>query len=199
MKILFFVLFQIAAMITLHAFAQGVTGEWYGVGKVKKAGDHNSYLSEMILKQKGNKVTGELNYFYRSEEIKTKVTGRYDARYRVLELDPQPLLNFLAKDKNGADCPMEGSFTFKIIDGEAVLVGQFNPTYNYRVVCPAIDVRFTKLLPTASKPAPEKEASDDTQPASNKKDIIAEPVTINKSDSIMKLVRAARAPLQHKT
>jgi len=199
LKTLFFVLLQIAAMITLDATAQGISGEWYGVGKVKKAGDHNSYLSEMILKQKGNRVTGELNYFYRSEEIKTKITGKYDPRYRVLELDPQPLLNFLAKDKNGADCPMEGSFTFKMVAGEAVLVGQFNPTYSYRVVCPAIDVRFTKSVPTATKSTPEKEDAEDTQLSSDKKRTVTEPVIISKSDSLKKLVRAARAPLQHKT
>jgi hypothetical protein len=67
------------------------------------------------------------------------------------------------------------------------------------VVCPAIDVRFTKSIPAASKPTPEKEEAEDNQPESNKKRIVPEPVTINKSDSIKKLVRAARAPLQHKT
>jgi hypothetical protein len=200
LKILFFVLLLLTIIFNSTVYSQGVGGEWYGVGKVKKAGDHNSYLSEMVLKQKGNKVTGELNYFYRSSEIKTKVTGRYDASYKVLELDPQPMLNFLALDKNGADCPMEGSFTLKIINGEATLVGQFNPTYNYRVTCPAIDVKFTKSLPTASKtPKDTTDVADNKPFVANKKITDARPVTISRSDSVKKAIQALRPAVAHKT
>jgi hypothetical protein len=199
LKILFFVLSLVAIIPNISVSAQGVGGEWYGVGKVKKAGDHNSYLSEMVLKQKGNRVTGELNYFYRSDEIKTKITGKYDAKYKVLELDPQPMLSFLAKDRNGADCPMEGSFTLKIIDGEPTLLGQFNPTYDYRVTCPAIDVKFTKSRPEIAKTAAKKPAADtvniaDNKLIPNKKVANVTPVTTNKSDSARKSLSNIKSP-----
>jgi hypothetical protein len=183
-------------VLTLFASAtsaQNVTGEWYGVGKVKKPGEHNSYLSEMVLKQKGTKVTGELNYFYRSAEIKTKVSGRYDARFKVLELDPKPMLNFMAKNENGADCPMEGSFTLKTIKGQKILVGQFNPTYEYRRTCAAIDVRFTK-----SRPAPDSvvdETYDEevvSTPATKK------PVTAN-ADTTKKALVTSKTATASKT
>lgn len=153
----------------------------------------------MVLKQKGNKVTGQLNYFYRSAEIKVKVSGTYDSRYRVLELTPQPMLNFLAKNANGADCPMEGSFTLKTINGQKVLVGQFNPTYNYRVTCPAIDVRFTKFVPSADKPTPQLEDLDDstaTAKLTSKSlpDVTMRPGVISKSDSIKKSIGSISAP-----
>ncbi len=169
--------------------AQNVSGKWYGVGKVKKAGDHNSYLSEMILKQKGNRVTGEYNYFYRSAEIKTKVTGRYNPKYKVLELDPQPMLNFLAKNSNGADCPMEGSFTLKITKGTSTLTGQFNPTPQYSITCPAIDVKFTKSVPKADSKIKDNEDEDTTTaPAEIKK-----PIAVNKIDTIKKAVSIDKA------
>lgn len=203
MKTTFLILFLVAIFCTSSTFAQNVTGEWYGVGKVKKAGDHNSYLSEMVLKQKGNKVTGQLNYFYRSAEIKVKVSGKFDPRYRVLELYPQPLLNFLAKNANGADCPMEGSFTLKTIKGQKVLVGQFNPIYDYRVMCPAIDVTFTKFVPTIDKPTPDPIDDEDTTATTNvistrRSDSLQRPAIVSNADTTKKAIGVANSPVLNK-
>jgi hypothetical protein len=200
LKTSFLTLLLVSIFFISSISAQTVTGEWYGVGKVKKAGDHNSYLSEMVLKQKGNKVTGELNYFYRSAEIKVKVNGTYNSRYRVLELTPQPMLNFLAKNANGADCPMEGSFTLKTIDGQKVLVGQFNPTYNYRVTCPAIDVRFTRFVPTDDNPTPKLEdVGDSTATAKlttrSLPDVTLRPAVISKADTAKKPFEKVNSPV----
>lgn len=195
MKILSFVLFLLTVFLGSAAFAQNVGGEWYGVGKVKKPGEHNNYLSELILKQKGNKVTGEFNYYYRSSEIKIKVSGRYDPRYRVLELNPQPMINFLAKDANGADCPMEGSFTLKIIKGVATLTGQFNPTYDYRIICPAIDVKFTKSVPKASDPVPVTANDEDTTLTVGE---IKKPSAVIKTDTTKKPFTAGKPIVSNK-
>lgn len=191
-------------------FAQGVTGEWYGVGKVKKAGDHNSYLSEMVLKQKGRKVTGQISYFFRSAEIKTKVTGTYDPSYKVLELNARPMLNYQAKNANGADCPMEGSFTLKITKSKATLTGQFNPVYAYRITCPAIDIKFTKSVPGKTKEPAEieedkaivnVEAAAANTVAENNADPIKQPkyvapaVIAARPDSTRKAAAPATAPV----
>lgn len=204
--------------------AQSVTGDWYGVGQVKKAGAHNSYLSEMILRQKGKKVTGELNYYYRSSEIKTKITGTYNPRFRVLELNARPMLNFLAKNENGAECPMEGSFTLKITNSQTTLTGQFNPTYEYRIICPAIDIKFVKTKRASSKSTDEAVGNDEedttslervTIPAAGIAEPIKRPVSIAKSaetnngtnikpkvtnrpDSVNKPVVIVRPPIIHK-
>lgn len=185
MKISIFALFVLLASFISPALAQNVAGEWYGVGKVKKAGDHNSYLSEMILKQKGNRVTGSFNYFYRSAEIKTKVTGKYDARFKVLELNARPILNYLAKNANGADCPMEGSFTLKVTKDGATLMGQFNPIYEYRITCPAIDVKFTKSVPKAAEKTPIEPDDEDTADISVE---TKKPIAIAKTDTVGKTV-----------
>jgi hypothetical protein len=194
LRISSFLAFAASVFFSSVALSQNVTGEWYGVGKVKKAGDHNSYLSEMILKQKGNQVTGSFNYFYRSVEIKTKITGTYNPKYKVLELNARPILNFLAKNQNGADCPMEGSFTLKIIKGKKTLEGQFNPTYDYRITCPAIDVKFTKSVPPKDE-LPEREELE-TSVVPNEPDSVKKPVVTAKSNiSIRQLTEQERAEL----
>ncbi len=139
------VLFLFVSITGIHA--QSVTGEWFGIGNVNRAGENNSYLYELTLKQTGNKVTGELVYYLRNLTTTIKVAGTFDAKKRLLELKPRPILNFLAKDVNGADCPMEGSFTLRTSRVESILIGQFNPTYEYRNTCPAVNIKFRKEVP----------------------------------------------------
>ena len=151
------------------SLGQTVSGEWYGVGHVKKSGHHNSYLYEMVLKQKGNKVTGELNYYFRKVEIKTKISGTFIPKYQLIELNARPILNFIAKNENGADCPMEGSFTLSIIKNIPTLTGQFNPTYEYRITCPAIDIKFVKRDPKKSSPPVIPEPEEDNNRVATRK------------------------------
>ena len=135
--------------------AQSVTGEWFGVGTVNWAGEHNSYLYELTLKQTGDKVTGELVYYFRNVVTKTKVTGIFYSKTRTLELNARPILNYQAKDQNGADCPMEGSFTLRTSRVESSLTGQFNPTYSYRFTCPAVNIKFKKEQPGQENEKPK--------------------------------------------
>ena len=124
--------------------AQSVRGLWYGIGHVSKFGDNNAYLSELKLKQTGKKVTGEFNYFFRQVEIKTKISGTYDSKTRTLFLNTSPVLNFQAKNENGADCPMKGLFKLTASRVETTLAGQFIATKRYKLTCPDITIRFVK-------------------------------------------------------
>src|SRR3954466_12112811 len=124
--------------------AQSVNGLWYGVGRVSKFGDNNTYLSELKLKQSGKKVTGDFNYFFRRNEIKTKISGTYDSKTRTLFLNTNPILNFQAKDPNGADCPMKGVFRLTASRVETTLSGDFTATSTYKLTCPDIAVKFVK-------------------------------------------------------
>jgi len=184
-------------VFSIAASAQTITGEWYGVGKVKKPGDHNSYLSEMILKRKGRKVTGQFNYFFRSVEIKTKISGTFDPSYQVLELNARPILNYQAKNANGADCPMEGSFTLRVTKTGSTLSGQFNPIYEYRVTCPAIDIKFTKSDPKKDKkPVEDQEEELDTtsvKPVNPRP--VSPAVVTSKADSIRRSGTTSKIPV----
>jgi hypothetical protein len=160
LKTSLFLLVTFCFLFHLAGLSQNVSGEWYGVGSVVKVGSHNSYLSELIIKQKGNKVTGEFNYFFRSDAIKTKVTGTYNPQTRELLLNAQPVLAYKAKNQNGADCPMEGSFTLRISRVETSLTGQFNPIFSYRFTCPAINVKLVKQKPGEKIPPPPPETPE---------------------------------------
>ena len=143
-KIFLFFLLIVNFFFVSLVSAQKVTGVWYGVGHVSKFGDNNAYLSELKLKQNGQKITGEFNYFFRRNEIKTKISGTYDSKSRTLFLNTNPILNFQAKDPNGADCPMKGVFRLTASRVETTLSGDFTATSTYKLTCPDIAVKFVK-------------------------------------------------------
>lgn len=152
-----FFLLLVFTSFTAALYAQeeiNVSGSWYGIGYVEMSGDHNSYLSELKLTQKGKKVTGEFNYFYRSDEVKTTITGKFDPESRTLILNAAPILNFQAKNSSGADCPMEGEFVLVVAKMETTLSGEFKPTSEYRLTCPAISIKFKKAVPIPPPPPP---------------------------------------------
>lgn len=141
--------------------AQSVTGLWYGAGQVSKFGDNNTYLSELKLKQTGKKVTGEYNYFFGRVEIKTKISGTYDSKTRTLFLNTNPILNFQAKNENGADCPMKGLFKLTVSRVESTLSGEFTATANYKITCPDINIKFVKGTNEPFMPVPSDTAEEE--------------------------------------
>lgn len=158
MKVLTLLLLAPCLFFVSLLSAQSVKGEWYGVGTVSKFGENNNYLSELKIRQTGKKVTGEFNYFFRSSEIKTKISGTYDAKTRTLFLNTNPVLNFQAKNQNGADCPMKGVFTLTVSRAQTTLSGEFSATSDYRITCPDISVKFVKGTNTPFTPVPSDTA-----------------------------------------
>jgi hypothetical protein len=156
-------------MISFSAMSQTISGNWYGVGSVGKDGNYSQYLSELVLKRTGNKVTGEFNYYFKSTFIPAKVTGTYNSKTRVLELKLIPVLNFKAVNRNGADCPMKGYFVVMVSKVGTTLSGVFETTDHYKYTCPQIAVKFTKEDPQAEKErlaaTPPIQEEDDEEPA----------------------------------
>ena len=197
-----FFLLLLSFLLTAACFAQQISGYWYGVGSVKKPGSHNSYLSELIIKQRGNKITGEYNYFFRSSIIKSKITGTYNPSTRELLLNAIPIIAFKSKDQNGADCMMEGSFTLRVSRVETALLGQFNPINAYKFTCPAINVKFVKGSPEDKislkapvQPPAEPEVAVATPPTEVNKPVVIDttkPIAIDPAKALVeKLVERA--------
>ncbi|MEJ7677725.1 MAG: hypothetical protein WKG06_07630 [Segetibacter sp.] len=59
-------------------------------------------------------------------------------------MNTNPVLNFQAKNENGADCPMKGLFKLTVSRVESTLSGQFIATANYQITCPDINIKFVK-------------------------------------------------------
>lgn len=142
-------------IMAFQSNAQTVTGHWYGIGKVAVPGEHSSYLSELIIKQKGNIVTGELQYYFRDSLFKVKVSGNFNTRTRQLVFKPIPFIYYLSTNtKTGIDCILTGNFTLLVNRTESVLTGAFESDAAHRYTSPAIQYRFKHSTDTiASKPA----------------------------------------------
>ncbi len=151
------------------SLAQQVNGHWYGVGKVAVPGEHSAYLAELILKQKGKIVSGELQYYFRDSLFKLSVNGLFNSSNRQLSLKPLPFIYYLSKStKNGIDCMLTGNFTLIINRTESILNGSFESDADHRYTTPAIQFRFrysTDTIPAQidfSVQTEEKESTIDT-------------------------------------
>ncbi len=139
------------SIISLQSIAQSVTGHWYGVGKVAVPGEHSSYLSELIIQQKGAVVTGELQYYFRDSLFKVKVNGSYNNNTRKLSLNPVPFIYYLSTNtKTGIDCMLSGNFTLLVNRTESILTGAFESDDAHRYTTPDIQFRFKYSTDTAS-------------------------------------------------
>ena len=124
--------------------AQNITGEYYGIGNVTKDGNYSQYLTELILIQKGNTVTGEFNYYFKSSHITSRVKGVFEANTRLLKLQLVPVLNYKAVNNLGADCPMQGYFLLRLSNVETTLSGEFEAVDAYKYTCPSIFIKLKK-------------------------------------------------------
>ena len=116
----------IIALITAHAnFAQSVTGSWYGRADVLMEGSHNNYLTELILKQKGDEVEGIFGYYFKDTYQSFFIRGTYDKLAREVHIKNIPLLYYRSTSKNGIECPMNFLGTLIVSQVKSTLNGFF--------------------------------------------------------------------------
>lgn len=140
----FVVFFLILSVIGIQTDAQSVTGHWYGIGKVAVPGEHSTYLSELIIRQKGSIVTGELQYYFRDSLFTVKLKGSFNNNTRKLIFKPIPFIYYLSTNtKKGIDCMMTGNFTLLVNRTKSVLTGAFESDAAHRYTSPDIQFRFS--------------------------------------------------------
>ncbi|HWB25151.1 MAG TPA: hypothetical protein VG738_06710 [Chitinophagaceae bacterium] len=129
------------------ASAQNVSGKWYGIGFVEVDQATNNYLCELLLKQEGNTVTGEFNYYFRNGYFSNKIKGTFtlDSRYLYLSLLPV-MYNRTVNTLTGVDCPMHGEFSLKVARVGSTLSGNFISDDLHKYTCAPLKVNFKKLL-----------------------------------------------------
>lgn len=169
-----------------QAVAQQVSGHWFGVGKVMVTGEHNAYLSELILKQKGKNVSGELQYYFRDSLFKVPVSGTYTGATRQLNLKPIPFIYYLSgSTKNGIDCFLAGKFTLIVNRTESILNGAFESDAAHRYTSPSIQFRFRYSTDTATirkldivldEPEAKETDSISTEVLTKKDTVITKPI-----------------------
>jgi hypothetical protein len=136
----------VSMFFSQHLFAQDLKGKWYGVATVEGQPDANNYLCEFLFEQKGSKVTGYFNYFFRNGYFTNKVQGTYNSKTRKLHITTFPILFYKTVNVGtGVDCFVLGDFTFMVSRAESSLNGQFY-SEKYPYTCPPINIKFRKML-----------------------------------------------------
>jgi len=147
MKICYpYLLLVIFTILYCTANAQELKGKWYGVASVEGQPGANNYLCEFLFEQKGNKVTGYFNYFFRNGYFTNKIQGTYDNKTRRLRINTFPILFYKTVNVGtGVDCMVMGDFTFLVSRAESSLTGQlYSEKHPY--TCPPINTKFRKML-----------------------------------------------------
>ena len=122
---------------------QTVTGSWYGKADVVAGRNTNNYLSELILKQKGDEVEGIFGYYFRDGYQSFFVRGKYDKATRRVRIPHMPVTYNRATSIDGASCEMEFTGVFKASKVESSLDGSFIANPKYKYTCPELRISYS--------------------------------------------------------
>lgn len=136
-------LFTIAiAIFGSSALAQTATGSWYGKADVMMQGNNSNYLTELIIKQKGNTVEGIFGYYFKDSYQSFFVRGTYDLKTRQVEIRNLPILFYASSTRNGIECPMHFQGTLMVSQVSSSLKGNFYTDSKYKYTCPELRVSY---------------------------------------------------------
>lgn len=123
--------------------AQTVSGSWYGHADVDIAGVHNNYLTELVIKQKGNRVEGIFGYYFRDKYQSFFIHGRYDPKTREITILNVPVTFYgSVSTLYSVDCNTH--FRGLLIHSRAgsTVKGALYADPKYKYTCPNIKVNY---------------------------------------------------------
>lgn len=142
MRLIFVVVFF---LINSYISAQNnIAGSWYGKAETLLDGNHNSYLTELVIRQKGNRVEGILGYYFRNGYRSIYVHGRYNIKTREFIIKDVPLTYFRAASVDGVDCKMDLYGKLRVSKIKSDIDARLISTSFYRYTCPELSVTFTR-------------------------------------------------------
>lgn len=137
-------------LISFSGLGQSVRGHWFGIGMISTTGDYNSYLSELVLQQKGNKIWGDLNYYFKDSLLTVPVKGIYQPGTHRLHIDPFPMIYFRSPNAtNSIDCILSGDFMLIASKSATLLNGSLRADDQHKYTVPTINYRLTRSDDTA--------------------------------------------------
>jgi hypothetical protein len=125
--------------------AQNVlTGSWYGKADVDMAGVYNNYLTELIIKQKGNEVEGIFGYYFKDIYQSFFIHGTYNARRREIRIRNVPVIYFGTNSTvNSIECNTDFVGTLFMSAVKKGINGHFYHDEKYKYTCPDLRVTYT--------------------------------------------------------
>lgn len=133
---LFFILFS----TVVNVYSQTVTGSWYGKADVNAGAGTNNYLTELVLRQKGDEVEGIFGYYFKDSYQSFFIRGTYDRQSREVHIKNIPVLHNQANTRNGIECPMNFLGILMVAQAGSTLNGYFYSDDKYKYTCPELRV-----------------------------------------------------------
>jgi hypothetical protein len=124
--------------------AQSVNGSWYGRADVMVSGATSNYLTEFILKQKGDEVEGLFGYYFKDVYQSFFVRGTYNKASRQLSIKNLPMLFYASTSRSGIECPMHFQGTLMVSRVNSSLTGRFYTDQKYQYTCPEMTTNMTR-------------------------------------------------------
>src|SRR5262245_42973538 len=132
-------------LISSHfANSQSLSGSWFGKADVLVEGTYNNYLTELVVKQKGNEIEGVFGYYFKDSYQSFFVRGTYDQTTREVNIKNLPMLFYRSRStQNGAECMMHFNGQLRISQVKATMNGSFYTSDKYKYTCPEMRANFT--------------------------------------------------------
>jgi hypothetical protein len=137
--------FILLILLPFSSIAQSVNGSWYGKAEIILEGNHNNYLTELILKQRGSDVEGIMGYYFKNQYQSYFIRGKYNAKTRLLYIESVPIVYFRSNEaKPTVNCAMDFEATLTVSKIKSNLKGFFLRQDKYKYTCPDLNLLFTK-------------------------------------------------------
>ena len=130
-------------------FSQSISGSWYGKADVVVQGMYNNYLTELVLKQRGDEVEGVFGYYFKDAYQSFFVRGTYNKETRAVRIKGLPMLFYRSNSTmNGAECMMDFEGTLRVSQVKSSMNGSFVTIDKYKYTCPEMRASFTMDVAT---------------------------------------------------
>jgi hypothetical protein len=130
-------------LASVNVKAQTIKGAWYGRADVITSGAASNYLTEFVLKQKGNDVEGIFGYYFKDTYQSFFIRGTYDPKTRLVRIDNIPMLFYGSPTRTGIECPMHFEGKLMVSKVNSTLRGSFYTDAKYKYTCPELRVNMT--------------------------------------------------------
>jgi hypothetical protein len=124
--------------------AQKAGGAWYGKADVDLDGYHNNYLTELVIKQKGNDIEGIFGYYFKDRYVSFYIRGHYNPNTREIIIRNIPLIYYNSNSTiNSIDCNTDFMGKLVISRTQTTMTGHFYHDGKYKYTCPDLRVNYT--------------------------------------------------------
>lgn len=136
-------LFLLSLLAARQVVAQTVTGAWFGRADVMNQGNQNNYLTEFILKQKGDEVEGIFGYYFKDSYQSFFIRGTYNKATREVVIPNLSMFHYSSPTRGGIECPMNFYGKLLVSQAQSTLSGSFITEPKYKYTCPELRTSFT--------------------------------------------------------